>query len=164
MAVPVITIVGQSGSGKTRFMESLIAELKRRGYRIGTLKHHSHPGFEIDQAGKDSWRHARAGSHHVVVAAPDKIAAYRLLERELCLDEILPQFDDVDLVLVEGYREAGKPSIEIVRGAHREDLISPVERLLALITEKAFDLRVPQFKPGDLLPMADRIEARFLKR
>jgi len=62
----------QIRAGKTTLMEVLIPELSRRGYRIATVKHHSHSGFEVDQPGKDSWRHARAGSVHVIIAAPDK--------------------------------------------------------------------------------------------
>ena len=82
MTIPILSIVGKSGSGKTTLLEKLIAELKRRGYRVATIKHHAHPGFEIDQPGKDTWRHAQAGSDHVVIAAPDKIASIRRLERD----------------------------------------------------------------------------------
>ena len=59
MSIPVICIIGESGSGKTTLIEKIIPELKRRGYRIATVKHHSHAGFEIDHPGKDSYRHAR---------------------------------------------------------------------------------------------------------
>ena len=72
MTVAILSIVGKSKSGKTTLVEKIIAELKRRNYRVATIKHHSHPGFEIDHPGKDSWRHAQAGSDHAVVAAPDK--------------------------------------------------------------------------------------------
>jgi len=109
MNIPIITIIGKSGSGKTTLLEKLIPELKSRGFRVGTIKHHSHAGFDIDKPGKDSWRHAQAGSHHVVIAAPDKIASYRLLDRELTLDETAAPMDDVDIILTEGYRQAGKP-------------------------------------------------------
>lgn len=64
--------------------------LKTRQYRIATIKHHSHAGFDIDVPGKDSWPFAQAGSDHVIIAAPDKIASYQKLERELSLEEILP--------------------------------------------------------------------------
>jgi len=62
--------------------------MKQRGYRVGTIKHHSHPGFELDRPGKDTWRHAEAGSDHVVIAAPDKVASIRRVDREPTLDEI----------------------------------------------------------------------------
>ena len=62
MTIPVVTVIGKSGSGKITLMEKLIFEMKGRGFKIGTLKHHFHAGFEVDQPGRDSWRHARAGS------------------------------------------------------------------------------------------------------
>lgn len=74
MIIPIICVVGRSKSGKTTLLEKLIPELKRRGYRVATIKHHSHPGFEIDVPGKDTWRHAQAGSDHVIISAPDKVA------------------------------------------------------------------------------------------
>ncbi len=82
-------------------MEKLIAELKRRGYRVATIKHDVH-GFEIDQPGKDTWRHAQAGSDHVVIASPTRIAHIRRLNRELTLPEIIATIQDVDIILTEG--------------------------------------------------------------
>jgi molybdopterin-guanine dinucleotide biosynthesis protein B len=108
MAIPpLITIIGKSGTGKTTFLVKLIPALKQHGYKIGTIKHHSHRGFEVDKPGKDSWQHAQAGSDHVIIAAPDKIASYRLIAAELDLDEIAREMADVDLVLVEGYKRSG---------------------------------------------------------
>ncbi|MBM3153277.1 MAG: molybdopterin-guanine dinucleotide biosynthesis protein MobB [Chloroflexi bacterium] len=80
-------------------MEMLIRALCRRGIRMATIKRHSHSGFETDQTSRDSWRHARAGSRHVVAAAPDKIASYRLLYHELSLDEIACEIRGVELIL-----------------------------------------------------------------
>jgi len=162
MTIPVITIIGKSGSGKTTLLENLIAELKQRGYRVGTVKHHSHAGFDIDKPRKDSWRHAQAGSVHVVVAAPDKIASYRLLERELTLDEIAASIDDVDIILTEGYRQAGKPTIEIVRAETGAGLISPPEQLIAVTSDISMDTEVPLFDLSDTKAMVDLIEDLFL--
>ncbi|MEW6717368.1 MAG: molybdopterin-guanine dinucleotide biosynthesis protein B [Chloroflexota bacterium] len=163
MAIPVITIIGRSGSGKTTLLEKLIPELRRRGYRIGTVKHHSHAGFDIDHPGKDSWRHAQAGSEHVIIAAPDKIASYRLLDRELSLDEITAQFKDVDLILVEGYRMAGKPSIEVIRSQTNPELISDPNRLLAVATDMTLDCKAPQYGLEDVQGIAALIESQFLR-
>jgi len=162
-SIPMITFIAKSGSGKTTFMEKVIAELCSRGYRLATVKHHSHSGFEIDQPGKDSWRQARAGSRHVIIAAPDKIASYRLLEHELTLDEVVLEVRDVDLILVEGYRSAGKPTIEILRAEVGLELISKPELLLALVTDTLVTAAVPQFGLDDHSQVADMIESRFLK-
>ena len=162
MAVPVITVVGRSGSGKTTLMEKLIAELTQQGYAVGTVKHHSHAGFEIDQPGKDSWRHAQAGSRHVVIAAPDKIASYRLLEHELELDEIVSGMDGVDIILVEGYRQANQPALEVIRAANSLEMVSHPDQRFAVATDMPLDVEVPQFALDDVQAIADLIVARFL--
>lgn len=163
MSIPVITIVGLSGSGKTTLIEKLIPELKQMGYRIATVKHHSHAGFEIDQPGKDSWRHAQAGSDHVVIAAPDKIASYRLVERELTLDEIVNDINDVDIIIVEGYKHAGKPSIEIVRGELGLQPVSKPEQLVACAANVVLNTTVPVFNLDDARSIALFMEQHFLK-
>jgi molybdopterin-guanine dinucleotide biosynthesis protein MobB len=162
MPIPVITVIGKSGSGKTTLMEGLIPELSRRGYRIATVKHHSHSGFEVDQEGKDSWRHARAGSVHVIIAAPDKIASYRQLRKELMLHEIVQEVRDVDLILVEGYRQAGYPSLEVQRAEVSSGLISTPEQRFAVASDHPLEAGVPRFTLDDFRGMADLIEKRFL--
>lgn len=164
MTIPLITIIGKSGCGKTTLMVKLVAELKRRGYRLATVKHHSHRGFDIDQPGKDSWRFAQAGSDHVVIAAPDKIASYRSIEHELNLDEIAATISDVDLILVEGYKQAGKPSLEVVRSENSRALIGSLEQRFAVAADFPLDLGVPQFSLDDVQGIADLVEQRFLKK
>jgi formylmethanofuran dehydrogenase subunit E len=161
--IPVVTVVGKSGSGKTTLIEKMVGELSRRGYRVGTLKHHSHAGFDIDKAGKDSWRHAQAGSRHVVIAAPDKIASYRLLEEELSLDEILPEFEGVDIVLVEGYRQSKKPTIQVVRSENGLATVGDPERWIAVATDTPLDLEAPQYDLDDYQGLVDLLERAFLR-
>jgi molybdopterin-guanine dinucleotide biosynthesis protein MobB len=163
MDTPVITFIGPTGAGKTTLMETVVATLTRRGVHVGTVKHHSHAGFDIDHPGKDSWRHARAGSEHVVIAAPDKIASYRLLEREISLDEILSQMDGLEIILVEGYRMAGKPTIEFMTSGNGSQPRAPRVQLLAVVSETALDLGVPQFHRGDGIAVTDFLAQRFLK-
>lgn len=160
--IPVITIIGKSGSGKTTLLEKLIAELKRREYRVATIKHHSHAGFDIDRPGKDSWRHAQAGSDHVIIAAPDKIASYRLLKRELTLDEIVAGIHDVDIILVEGYKRAGKPTLEVIRSEIGVEPICPLEQCLAIATDAPLSAALPQFDLFDAEGITNFIERRFL--
>ena len=157
MAIPVVTIVGMSGSGKTTLIEKLIPQIKQKGYRIATVKHHFHAGFEIDQPGKDSWRHAQAGSDHVVIAAPDKIASYRVIDKELTLDEIVKEINDVDLILVEGYKEAGMPSIEIIRGELGIQPISKPDHLIAYAANIVLNTTVPLFNLDDTNSIASFI-------
>jgi len=159
---PIVSIVGQSGVGKTVFLEKLIAELKRRGRRVGTIKHHLHD-FEIDQPGKDSWRHAQAGSETVVISSPKKVALVRRLQEEMEIDELAEHYlRDLDLILTEGYKTRARQRIEICRGAQGTSLVSPVDELLAIVTDTTFDLPVPQFDLEDVVGVADLIEVRLL--
>ena len=161
-ATPIICVVGRSEVGKTTLLEKLISELKRRGYRLGTIKHHAHPGFEIDHPGKDTWHHAQAGSDHVVIAAPDKVASVRRVDRELTLDEIVATISDVVVTLTEGYKRMGKLKIEVVRAARSTEPICTLEELLAVVSDVAVAFDVPRFELEDVVSLVDLIEARFL--
>ncbi len=163
MSIPVLSIIGKSGVGKTTLLEKLIPELKQRGYRLATIKHHAHAGFEIDQPGKDTWRHAQAGSDCVVIAAPDKIATIQRLEQELSLDEIAARIDGVDIILTEGYKRAGKPAIEVARAESGAQLISAGPQLVAVATDMPLAVDVPQFDLNDAPAIVDFIVAAFLK-
>ncbi len=162
MAV-VVSVVGRSKVGKTTFVEKLIRELKRRGYSVGTIKHYRHE-FEIDQPGKDSWRHAQAGSDAAVIASPTKLALVQRLEREQTVDEIVAAMPKLDIIVTEGYKHEGKPKIEVFRRAVVSELISDPSELLALVTDQRLPLPVPQFDLEDAAGVADLIEQRLLKR
>jgi molybdopterin-guanine dinucleotide biosynthesis protein MobB len=163
MSIPVVTLIGKSGSGKTTLMEGLIPELIRRGYRIATIKHHSHSGFEVDQEGKDSWRHAQAGSVQVIIAAPDKIASYRTLKHEIMLPEIVMEVKEADLILVEGYKQAGYPSLEVMRSEAGKELIGTPEQRFAVASDFSIAAGVPRFDLEDFVGISDLIEKRYLK-
>jgi molybdopterin-guanine dinucleotide biosynthesis protein B len=155
---PIVCVVGRSKSGRTTLLEKLIRELKRRGYRVGTVKHHSHPGFELDQPGKDTWRHAQAGSDHVVIAAPDKVASIRRVEREPGLYEIAATMNDVDVILTEGYLRSGEHRIEVVRAARSCEPICQPHQLLALSSDVPIPYDVPRFGLDDAVGLVDLIE------
>jgi molybdopterin-guanine dinucleotide biosynthesis protein B len=163
MPVPILSIIGKSGSGKTTLLEKLIPELKRRGYRLATIKHHAHAGFEIDQPGKDSWRHAQAGSDMVVITAPDKLALIERLEHELSLDEIAARISGVDLILTEGFKNAGKPAIEVLRQGRGLALVSEPDQLMAIASDAPLEASAPVFDLNDAVGIADFIERRYLK-
>jgi molybdopterin-guanine dinucleotide biosynthesis protein MobB len=154
---PVITIIGKSGSGKTTLLEKLIRELTERGYRLGTVKHHSHSGFEIDVPGKDSWRFAQAGSKHVVISAPDKIATYALLDQEIDLDRITQGITEVDLILVEGYKNANKPTIEVIRSEIYKETMSDPQHCLAIVSDMQINIPIPLFDPNDIPGISELI-------
>lgn len=157
----VICIVGRSQSGKTTLIEKLIPELNRRGYRIGTIKH-SHHIFDFDKTGKDSWRHKDAGAETVIIASPGKIAMVKN-DTEGTLEGLINFFEDVDLVITEGYKGARRPKIEVVRSARHGDAILKNDRfLVAAVADVDLDLKVPVFGLEDIHPLADFIEATYL--
>ena len=161
--VPVVSVVGRSGAGRTTLLEKLIPELKRRGYRVATVKHHAHPGFEVDRPGKDTWRHAQAGSDQVVIAAPDRVAAINYVDHALTLDEIAATLiHGVDLILTEGFTRESKPQIEVVRAACGAEPIADRKHLLAVATDVALPLDVPHFDLDDAIGLVDLIEVHFL--
>jgi molybdopterin-guanine dinucleotide biosynthesis adapter protein len=162
--IPVVCVVGRGKTGKTTLLEKLIPELKRRGYRVATIKRHSHPGIDMDVPGKDSWRHAQAGSDFVVLAAPDKIASIRRLDHELTLDEVVATIVGVDIIITEGYKRAGRPKIEVVRAERSSEPLCNADELLAVVTDVELDLAVPRFGLNDVYPLADLIEETFLAR
>ncbi len=161
MSIPLVTLVGKSGAGKTTLMEKLVFELKSRQYRVATIKHHSHVGFNIDVPGKDSWRFAEAGSDHVIIASPDKIASYRKLDRELSLLEIIPLVTDVDIILAEGYHQAHVPTIEVLRTQYFDSLMSDPQDLIAIVSDKKFDFPIPQFDLEDVQGVVELLVARM---
>ena len=73
---PAVAFIGYQNSGKTTLVEKVIAELTARGLRVGSIKHHGHHRFDIDVPGKDSWRHAEAGSRHVGLICAQSIRGY----------------------------------------------------------------------------------------
>ena len=112
---PAVAFIGYHDAGKTTLVEKVIAELASRGMRVGSIKHHGHRGFDIDVPGKDSWRHAQAGSRHVGLVCESRYAEYADTENELPLDMMLDRFDDVDIVIVEGYKDEGLPNVVVAR-------------------------------------------------
>lgn len=160
---PVISMVGKSGVGKTTALERVIGELKRRGYRVGTIKHDVH-GFEMDKPGKDSWRHAQAGSDAVVVSGPRKLALIRQVEREMALDEIVGLMGDVDLVITEGYKRGDKPKIEVSRLARGTELICQPEELIGIMADYPVSMPVPQFGLEDAAGVVDLLERLYLQQ
>lgn len=161
-AIPVVSIVGYSGSGKTTLLAKLIRELKQRGYRLAAIKHHHSRGLQFDKAGKDSWRFAQAGADEVVIAGPDRVIHVRAFEEEPSLEQVVAVIRDVDLVLIEGFKQADVPKIEVSRGQSESELISPPGSLVALVAGRRVDADVPQFDLEDVAGLADLIEARFL--
>jgi len=160
--IPIVCVVGKSGVGKTYVMEKLVAELKSRGYRVATIKH-SASGFDIDQEGKDTWKHAQAGSDTVAISSPQKIAIIRKVDHDHNLAELYRFIGpDFDIILAEGFKHDKAPKIEVHRKKFGPDLLCTKEELLAIATDEKLDMDVPQYNFEDAPGLVDLIVKRFL--
>jgi molybdopterin-guanine dinucleotide biosynthesis protein B len=159
--IPVVSVVGKSDAGKTTLLEKIIPELKRRGYRVATVKHDAH-SFEIDQPGKDTWRHRQAGADVVVISARDKMAIIRRLDEEMSLPQITDMITGVDIILTEGFKRGPAPKIEVSRREKSTELLCAVDELVAVATDQRFDIPAPQFALDDAAGLVDLLERRFL--
>ncbi len=158
---PVLSIIGKSGSGKTTLIEKLIPELKKRGYRIGTIKH-AHHGFAIDMHGKDSARHKAAGADAVMVASPEGFVMVKN-SSEPPLDELTAHLRDLDLIITEGYKHQEKPKIEVCRRATQKTPLAPeLQNIIAFVSDMSFDLPIPMFGLEHIAGIADLIEEELI--
>lgn len=158
---PLVAFVGKSKSGKTTLVEKLIPELKRRGYRIGTIKH-AHHGFSLDQQGKDSSRHRLAGADGVIVSGPQTMAMVRD-QTDGSLTALAAFFNDMDLVIVEGFKKEDQPKIEVCRAANGKAPIDPPpSHLIAQVTDMDTDRNIPTFGLEAIEAIADLIEKNLL--
>lgn len=158
----IITVIGKSNSGKTTLIERLIPEIRGRGYRVGTIKHARHR-LDIDKKGKDSWRHRKAGADMVLVASPDEIVMIKD-ERNSSLDNLVKYFDDMDIVIAEGYKRENRPKIEVFRSSiHQVPLCLNNDNLIAFVTDSTdIKTKIPIFGLNEIKKIADLIEKRFL--
>ena len=160
----VVSVVGTSKVGKTTFLEKLIPELRRRGYRVGTIKHDVHDAFALDQEGKDTWRHRQAGAQTVAISSPARIGLTKQVPEELDPATLAAlYFQDEDLVITEGYKGGDKPKIEICR---KERQTAPIctekDGLVAVVSDFPVGGGLPCFALEDVAGVADFLEVRVL--
>jgi molybdopterin-guanine dinucleotide biosynthesis protein B len=124
----VLGIAGWSGSGKTTLLAKLIPALIGRGLTVSTIKH-AHHDFDIDQPGKDSWRHREAGATEVLVSSDQRWALMHEHRgaAEPPLAELLAKLAPVDLVLVEGFKREAYPKLEVWRAETGKPPLHPAD-------------------------------------
>ena len=168
----VVGFSGYSGAGKTTLVERLIPLLRSLGLRVSVVKHARH-GFDIDTPGKDTYRHREAGAFEVVVASTQRLALLREFEQpcELTVHQLIAElYDGVDWVLVEGFRNADLPKIEVWRAASGKGVVYPGDHFVAAIATDSpselptstglpvFDLNNPQAVADWLLSQSARFD------
>lgn len=145
----VIGIAGFSGSGKTTLVEQLIPLLRARGQRVSIVKH-AHHSFDIDQPGKDTWRHRTAGAFEVVVASDTRLALMREFEQKakLSVHQLIAElYGGVDWVLVEGFKQSDLQKLEVWRVANAKP---------ARYVDDPFIVAIATDSPADLPQATER--------
>ncbi|MEM2192506.1 MAG: molybdopterin-guanine dinucleotide biosynthesis protein B [Candidatus Hadarchaeales archaeon] len=102
MVPRIVLVVGYKKSGKTKIVESLVMELKSRGYRVGTIKHVPEPDFEPDVPGKDTWKHHKAGADIVAAISSEKFVVIERAQKSPM--EAIEMMEELDFVIIEGFR------------------------------------------------------------
>ena len=152
----IIGIAGFSGSGKTTLIEKVIPLLVQAGLRVSLIKH-AHHEFDVDQPGKDSYRHRHAGASEVLVSSSKRWALMHELRgaAEPSLEEQLKQLSPCDLVIVEGYKSAAIPKLEVHRRDGHTPLLFPEDRhVVAIATDEPLDTELPQLALDDAAAVA----------
>ena len=141
---PVVAFNAPSGTGKTTYLEHLIGVLVDRGLRVAAVKHDTH-AFQMDKPGKDTHRLRTAGASRVAIVNDRELAVYGDVEARLTLPELVRRYlGEVDLVLVEGFRQSGVPKIIFCRqGADR----APYDANGDLVIGVVGDMQLPGGKP-----------------
>ncbi len=151
-SIPVIAFAAYSGTGKTTLIEKLVRNLKEKGLRIAVIKHDGHD-FEIDKEGKDSWRFTQAGADMTIISSAQKTAIIE--QRERSLQENLSMVHDVDLILVEGYKNENLPQIGISRKATGKGFTADLERFIAVVTDEELpEIKISCFGLNDIEEIA----------
>lgn len=148
--IPVVSFIGESGSGKTTFLEKVVRELKLKGYRVAVVKH-SHHDFDTDRPGKDTWRLAQAGSDIVAISAPGKVALTERVDEELTLPQVKALFGErVDIILTEGYKNGNAAKILVLGPGQNGGNLHSGKATLTDISVRGFSAGVPQFAEANV--------------
>nr|WP_320049215.1 molybdopterin-guanine dinucleotide biosynthesis protein B [uncultured Desulfuromonas sp.] len=165
MTPPAVSFIAKSGTGKTTLVEKVIAELKKRHYRVGAIKHDAHR-FEIDHQGKDSYRFTEAGADTMLVSSSSKLALVKQHTQAPEINELITTyFSDVDIVLTEGFKQSSMPKIEVYRQNYSDELISrgltPDPSLIAVASDTPLEVDVPLLDLQDVDAITDFIISSF---
>jgi len=142
----IFGFAGYSGSGKTTLIEKLIPLFVQRGLRVSLIKH-AHHTFDVDQPGKDSFRHRHAGCTEVLVTSSRRWALMHELRgaAEPTLKEQMERLSLCDLLLVEGFKHEPIPKLEVYRAEVGEAMIHPHDKnIVAIASDAKVDSQLPQ--------------------
>jgi molybdopterin-guanine dinucleotide biosynthesis protein B len=160
-AARVLGIVGWSGAGKTTLITKLIPCLAGRGLRVATLKH-AHHAFDVDQPGKDSYEHRKAGACEVLVSSARRWVQMHELgeDAEATLPELLRRVSPCDLILVEGFKSAQHFKLEVFRHANGKPPLHPDDaHIIAVASDQPLvEARIPVIDLNDIAAVGDVVQ------
>ena len=148
----IFGFAGWSGSGKTTLIEKLIPRFTAHGLRVSLIKH-AHHRFDVDQPGKDSYRHRHAGCTEVLVSSSRRWALMHELHgrEEPRLDDHLRRMSPCDLLLVEGYKREPIPKLEVYRASVGEAMLHAEDsNIVAIASDQRLETALPQFRLDDV--------------
>lgn len=154
---------GYSGSGKTTLIEQLIPRFVKQGLRVSLVKH-AHHAFDVDQPGKDSYRHRHAGASEVLVTSSRRWVLMHELrgEAEPTFEAQLGHLAPCDLLLVEGFKHAPIPKLEVWRAATGEGLLHPNDpHIVAVASDASVETRLPRLDLNDVDGIAGFIRSHL---
>lgn len=165
--LPMVCFVGPSGVGKTTLVSKVIEQLSDRGLRVAALKHASH-SFQMDRRGKDTFRFRAAGARAIAIASPTERALIATTEHRTTLRELAATLpEDIDFVVVEGWKSEGAPKVEVHRGdAPLLSYAGALDGLIAIATDRPgeHEVAVPQFDlDADIAALCDFILDRVTR-
>ena len=162
---PVLALIGKPNCGKTTLIEKLIPALAEKGVRVGTIKHH-HGEIRMDTPGKDTWRHKQAGAQVVLLSSPVGIGLIQDTAGDTPVEDLISRyFQEVDLVIAEGYKWSTLPKIEVFRSTvYDEPMQEPGKTLVAMVSDVEIRQDLPWFKYDDIGSLVEFILEKIINQ
>ena len=162
---PVLALIGKPNCGKTTLIEKLVPALAEKGVRVGTIKHH-HGKIQMDTPGKDTWRHKQAGAQVVLLSSPVGIGLIQDSAGDTPVEDLVSRyFQEVDLVIAEGYKWSTLPKIEVFRSTvYDEPMQEPGKTLVAMVSDVEIRQDLPWFKYDDIGSLVEFILEKIVNQ
>ena len=158
----IIGITGWKDVGKTYYASLIIKLLVKRGYQVGSIKH-AHHDFDIDKPGTDSFKHREAGSNQVIISSSKRWAKIteNKNENEKSLDELIQELQNVDVIIVEGFKKDNHPKIEIL-SKDLKNRNKETKNVIAIVSDDFKDTIIPVYKENDIENLVEFIIKKIL--